>query len=143
VKILSIMLASAILALGYESVSVADHNTKEAIEKRTAPVGTLNIVSAVETNTISKSNSEQADGEMVYNTACLACHMTGAAGAPKLGDAEAWVDRIAQGMEVLVKHAIEGFQGKVGMMPPKGGNTALDDKAVTAAVQFMVDQSQK
>jgi cytochrome c5 len=75
-------------------------------------------------------------GKKVYESACVACHGAGIAGAPKLGDKAAWADRIKQGQNVLYDHAIKGFQGKVGMMPPKGGSAASDDE-VKAAVDYM------
>mgnify|MGYP001815797733 FL=1 len=81
-------------------------------------------------------------GEEVYNNACSACHAAGIAGAPKLGDAGAWSARIAQGGDTLNSHAINGFQGSGGYMPPKGGRADLSDEAVIKAVQFMVDASQ-
>ncbi|RZA30088.1 MAG: hypothetical protein EOP02_02630 [Proteobacteria bacterium] len=62
------------------------------------------------------------------------------AGAPKLGDKAAWADRINQGQNVLYEHAIKGFQGKAGMMPPKGGSAASDDE-VKAAVDYMAAAS--
>ncbi len=80
-------------------------------------------------------------GETVYNQICVACHAAGMAGAPKLGDKAAWGPRIAQGMDTLYTHSIKGFQGKAGMMPPKGGNTALSDADVKAAVDFMVSRA--
>jgi cytochrome c5 len=55
-----------------------------------------------------------ADGAAVYNSGCMACHASGVAGAPKVGDKEAWTDRIAQGAELLYEHAIVGYQGKNG-----------------------------
>ncbi len=79
--------------------------------------------------------------EAVYNAACAACHAAGVAGAPKLGDAGAWGPRIDKGMETLADHAINGFQGEAGYMPPKGGNPSLSDDQVRSAVQYMVDQS--
>lgn len=80
-------------------------------------------------------------GEEVYNTACAACHAAGIAGAPKSGDAAAWSARIGQGMDTLATHAISGYQGSAGYMPPKGGRTDLSDDAVRAAVEYMVAQS--
>ncbi len=77
-------------------------------------------------------------GEEVYNTVCTACHGLGVAGAPKFGDKAAWEARIAQGADTLVKHAIEGYQGKAGVMPAKGGNADLSDAEVKAAVEHMV-----
>lgn len=76
-------------------------------------------------------------GKNTYNAACVACHGAGIAGAPKFGDKAAWAARIKQGDAVLHEHAIKGFQGKAGMMPPKGGSTA-SDADVKAAVDYMV-----
>ncbi|HET9338802.1 MAG TPA: c-type cytochrome, partial [Casimicrobiaceae bacterium] len=73
----------------------------------------------------------------VYEGMCIACHGAGVAGAPKLGDKAAWAPRLAQGAATLHDHAIKGFQGKAGVMPPKGGNAALSDADVKAAVDFM------
>jgi cytochrome c5 len=81
-------------------------------------------------------------GEAVYESACTACHGLGVAGAPKSGDAGAWAARIAQGMEVLYAHAIEGYQGAAGIMPAKGGRVDLSDEQVNWAVDYMVEQSQ-
>jgi len=81
------------------------------------------------------------DGKSVYESACIACHASGLAGAPKIGDMAAWAPRIAQGMAMLEQHAIAGFQGSAGVMPAKGGRMDLSDDAVRAAVEHMVSQS--
>jgi len=83
------------------------------------------------------------EGEDTYNAACTACHGPGIAGAPKMGDAAQWKDRIAKGEETLVKHALEGFQGDSGVMPPKGGRMDLSDDVVEAAVHYMIAQANK
>ena len=80
----------------------------------------------------------KADGKKIYDTTCVACHGPGIAGAPKFGDKSAWTARIAEGNNTLYTHAIQGFQGKGGVMPPKGGNTTLADADVKAAVDYMV-----
>ena len=82
-----------------------------------------------------------AAGKAVYDTNCAACHEAGMMGAPKPGDKAAWSARIPQGVETMAKKSITGFQGKVGAMPPRGGNATLTDEAVTNAVAFMVDKS--
>ncbi len=64
----------------------------------------------------------------------MACHETGAAGAPVRGDEAAWSERTGKGFETLVSHAINGFKG----MPAKGGNSSLSDADVKAAVDYMV-----
>ena len=89
---------------------------------------------------VSTANAESA-GEKTYKMACFACHGTGAAGAPKFADKAAWKDRIAQGNDTLYKHAIEGYKGKTGFMPAKGGRTDLSDADVKAAVDYMVSGS--
>lgn len=76
-------------------------------------------------------------GKTLFNAACVACHGAGIAGAPKVGDKANWAPRIAQGNAVLYEHAIKGFQGKAGVMPPKGGSAA-PDADVKAAVDYMV-----
>jgi len=77
-----------------------------------------------------------AVGEALYKQACVVCHATGAANAPKLGDKAAWAPRLQQGMPVLVQSALKGK----GAMPPKGGSTA-PDADVRAAVEYMVNAS--
>jgi cytochrome c5 len=77
-------------------------------------------------------------GEGVFNAACVACHGAGIAGAPKAGDKAAWTARVAQGKPTLYEHAVKGYQGKAGVMPAKGGNAALADADVKAAVDYMV-----
>ena len=88
--------------------------------------------------TTSNAAAQTADGAAVYERLCTTCHTAGIAGAPKLGDAADWAPRIAQGEEVLYDHSIKGFTGAKGMMPAKGGNPALSDAEVRAAVDYMV-----
>jgi cytochrome c5 len=80
-------------------------------------------------------------GDQVYQQVCTACHGAGVAGAPKTGDKAAWAPRIAQGMDLLHKHSLEGFQGKAGYMPPKGGRTDLSDQSVMNAVDYLISQA--
>lgn len=75
------------------------------------------------------------DGKQIYSTACFACHGTGAAGAPKLGDAAAWGPRIATGKESMLNSALNGK----GAMPPKGGQMHLSEAEISAAIDYMLD----
>ena len=84
------------------------------------------------------SGAVLADGQKIYQTSCQACHATGAAGAPKLGDKEAWAPRIAQGTDALVASAIKGKNA----MPPKGACGGCSDEDIKVAVEYMVSQSQ-
>jgi cytochrome c5 len=74
----------------------------------------------------------------IYNTVCAACHGTGAAGAPKTGDAAAWGPRIAQGKDTLYKHALGGFN----MMPPKGTCGNCSDDEIKSVVDLLVSKAQ-
>ena len=68
--------------------------------------------------------------------------LAGVAGAPRTGDKAAWAPRIAQGTDLLYQHSIEGYQGKAGIMPQKGGRTDLSDQSVMNAVDYLVSQAQ-
>lgn len=109
-----------------------DPMVEAAIIERIKPFGEVNVGAAPVA-----AASSGADGKGTYTASCSACHATGAAGAPKLGDKGAWKNRIAQGNDTLFDHAISGFKG----MPAKGGNASLSDDAVKAAVKYMVDGS--
>lgn len=87
------------------------------------------------------STAYAADGAKTYKMACFACHSTGIAGSPKVGDKAAWKARIAKGMKVLNTSAIKGSKTGNFVMPPKGGRADLSDDAVKAAVAYMVKAS--
>ncbi|MFL6710717.1 MAG: c-type cytochrome [Massilia sp.] len=99
-----------------------------------APTPVSNAAAATAPATEAKNTVDA--GKKLYDAACVACHGAGIAGAPKFGDKSAWGPRIAQGKPTLYEHAIKGFQGKAGVMPPKGGSAASDDE-VKAAVDYM------
>lgn len=104
-----------------------------------APVAAVAAAPAETAATAATTDEAQADidGAAIYQTACFACHGTGAAGAPML-QADAWTERLAQGEDTLVDHAINGFNA----MPPKGGQMQLSDAEVRAVVQYMLSQVQ-
>ncbi len=154
-----VMLAQ--FAVGTHSLgnNVDNANSPEAIAKRIAPVTTLAIdaskampmtpaatpkaaaaaiVAVAIPAAAAPGAPAAAGGEGVYKNACVACHGAGIAGAPKAGDKAAWSSRVAQGKPTLYDHAIRGYQGKSGVMPAKGGNAALADADVKAAVDYMV-----
>lgn len=83
------------------------------------------------------ASAQAADkkGDAVYKAACAACHTTGAAGAPKLGDQTAWGKRNEAGLPALIKSAIKGKKA----MPPKGGQSALSDLEVARATVHMTN----
>lgn len=116
-------------------------------EQRIQPVAKVNLKSdpiqavaqaaPVQAQAQTAAPAAQDTGSRVYASICQACHMTGAAGAPVVGNAAVWEPRIAQGMDVLYASSLQGK----GAMPPKGGNPSLSDAEVKAAVDYMVKQS--
>ena len=112
---------------------------------RIAAVGQINTAQAQSSTTstqVAAASEPVADGQKVYQSGCIACHGAGVAGAPMVGNAAAWADRIAAGNDSLYANAINGLVGSSGVMPAKGGNTTLSDAEVKAAVDHMVSQSQ-
>jgi cytochrome c5 len=103
--------------------------TPEAIADRLKPIGAVTFAEG------GAGAKTLQSGEAVYTATCAACHATGAAGAPKAGDAAAWTPRIKEGFDTLVKHATEGFNA----MPPKGGNADLDPIEVARAVAHLAN----
>jgi len=86
---------------------------------------------------VATATAVAGNGKKIYDSSCMACHSTGAAGAPKLGDKAAWAPRIAQGMEILHTHAVAGIRA----MPPRGTCAACSDDDLKAAVDYMVGES--
>lgn len=130
-----------------EMAQAAENTIPEAMVSQPAPAPEAAPAAAAEeaTATVAEAPTESAGsnvGESIYNQTCSACHAMGIAGAPKFGDAQVWGPRIAQGMDTLYSHAINGLTGASGVMPAKGGNPALSDDEVKAAVDYMVDHSQ-
>ncbi|MDD5240909.1 MAG: cytochrome c5 family protein [Sulfuricella sp.] len=126
------------LVMGIMATHVGGDDPKavaEEIAKRLKPVGEVAIGEA------KPDAAGVVDGKKVFESICQACHATGAAGAPKVGDKSAWGPRIGQGKDTLFKHATAGFTGKSGTMPAKGGNPALSDAEIKAAVDYMVGLS--
>ena len=122
------------------TMGAAKNNTSEAVSEAKELKEPVPETSNAPITEVKASDDKQA--ESTYKSKCVACHGGGIAGAPKLGDKAAWAARIAQGDEVLLQHAIKGFKGDTGYMPPKGGFMALSDEEISATVQYMVSHSQ-
>jgi cytochrome c5 len=100
-----------------------------------------NIALILLVSSISFNAFSEGVGERVYNQVCFTCHDQGVFGAPKLGEALDWTDRVSKGKSVLNYNAIEGYAGSKGFMPPRGGDLSLSDLEVKEAVQYMIDKS--
>jgi len=114
--------------------------TPEAVGKRLKPVGDVAFADgggeAAKAPRAGEAAKVQRSGEEIYKSVCSACHASGAAGSPKLGDKGDWAPRLKLGQKKLVENAINGV-GK--MMPPRGGNAELSDVDVENAVAFMTN----
>ena len=85
---------------------------------------------------VAPAKADASKGKSVYDASCAACHAAGVAGAPKAGDKAAWASRIKSGMTALYASALKGKNA----MPPKGGNMALSEADVKAAVDYLAGQ---
>jgi cytochrome c5 len=112
-------------------------NSMEAIAMRIKPVVSLDDMRNSMSAASATGDTASKSPDQLYQGACLACHSTGAAGAPKIGDSGAWGSRIAKGLDSLITSAING----VGAMPPRGGSQ-YNDEQMRAVVEFIMAESQ-
>ncbi len=141
VCVVALVVPVAIAVLGAQLVSghkrIDTTESKKSVEQRIRPVGEIVKFDGAPppaAAAVAAVAVKAKSGEEVYNAACTACHGAGIAGAPKTGDKGLWAPRIAQGVNVLYEHAIKGFKA----MPAKGGQAALSDDEVKAAVDYQV-----
>lgn len=127
-----LLVGVALLVSTFAFAAVSD-----GINARTAPVGDLCMSGQECAAAPVVVASGPRSGDDIYGSKCIACHGTGAAGAPKLGDVAAWAPRIAQGTDALYDHAIKGFKG----MPAKGLCLDCSDDEIKATVDHMVAKS--
>ena len=111
---------------------------EKEVAERLAPAGEVTLEGDVVAAAPVASNSEPRSGQAVYDSKCFTCHATGAAGAPKVGVAGDWTDRLTQGVETLYSNAIQGIRG----MPSKGLCMDCSDTEINAAVDYMLENSQ-
>ena len=126
-----ITIAVALLLTTFGIYASADTD-EGSLAKRLAPVGQVYVAGA--TAAVDAGPSGPRSGEKVYQTACFACHGTGALDAPKKGDVS-WEPRIAQGFDTLLKHSIEGIRN----MPARGTCGDCSDDEIAAAIKFMIE----
>ena len=108
-------------------------------KETTSPQEVAPAQTAIETPVADKPSDIQtasADGQKIYQKSCQACHATGVAGAPKLGDKEAWAPRIAKGNDALLSSVKNGLKA----MPPKGTCMSCSEDELRAAMEYMVGE---
>ncbi|WP_199610497.1 c-type cytochrome [Flocculibacter collagenilyticus] len=133
-KKLSVALALVISASSVFAVAAEDKSKDDAIKKRIQPVGQVYVEGETAAAAPAAPTGPRSGGD-VFQASCFACHGTGAMGAPKKGDSDAWAPRLEKGMDVLVDHAINGFNA----MPPKGTCMSCSDDEIKAAIDFMLE----
>jgi len=119
-----------------DEMAVESVDTMEDLAMRLQPVVSVGEMESSMTVASAAGGTADKSPDQLYQGACLACHSTGAAGAPKIGDAAAWTARLAKGLDSLVTSAING----IGAMPPRGGSQYNDDQ-VRATVEYILSES--
>lgn len=127
-----------LVSLGVMAAPLDEYNKE--IAERIKPVGSVCVEGedCGQAPAAAADSGEPRSGEQVYNASCMACHSTGAGGAPKLGDGAVWADRVAQGNDTLYQHAIEGVRG----MPAMGMCMDCSEDEIKLAVDYIVENSQ-
>lgn len=128
------MISVLFAALTFSTAALASDISQteyDAIAERIQPVGDVYLAGS---EPVKEEPTGPRDGATVYGTFCIACHASGVNGAPKIGNADEWAPRIAQGKDVLIKHALEGFNA----MPAKGTCMDCSDDEITAAIDHMI-----
>ncbi|MEH6561062.1 MAG: c-type cytochrome [Marinobacter sp.] len=134
-RVLAVVLLGFSITAGAVMASVDDE-----IRARIQPVGEVCLQGdecGAAAAASESASSGPRSGSEVYDAVCMACHTTGAAGAPVIGDAGAWAPRVDQGMETLISHAVNGYNA----MPAKGGCANCPDEEIEAAVEHIVAES--
>ncbi|MDX5298793.1 MAG: c-type cytochrome [Gammaproteobacteria bacterium] len=131
---------AALIAGAVLSGTVVANTAHDAIAERIKPVGEV-CLEGQECGAAAAPAAAVAagprSGEDIYKASCAACHAIGVAGAPKFGVAADWEPRVAQGMETLISHAVNGLNA----MPPKGTCATCSDEDIANTVQYMVDNA--
>ncbi len=111
---------------------------KNCIEGKPCKAAEQNTAAASAAPAQPAASTAPRSGQEIVQQVCAGCHTAGVMGAPKIGNKADWAPRIAQGMDTLVSHAINGFNNK---MPPKGTCSTCSDADIKAAIKYMTDQS--
>ena len=143
---IALFLGEIVVGQSHDGDIVAEvGNTMEDIAMRLKPVVTLEDIRSGKSTSSDSAGMAVASAatdnasktpDQLYQGACFACHGTGAAGAPKLGDAAAWTDRIAKGLDALVTSAVGGM----GAMPARGGSQ-YDDDQIRSVIEYILENS--
>lgn len=143
-----LVLLVRMIAIDTQGQFVLDDPAVQAeIDDRLRPIGHVVLLGTAELEAAARAAVKPErvatvlSGPQVYNEACYLCHAApGVGGAPVIGDASAWNQRVEQGRDVLDGHALNGYQGNSGFMPAKGGRMDLSDAEIISAVGYMLSE---
>ena len=128
VPIFLIVLLVKYVATDNRPAAGSDGLGEEAVARRIQPIGSIQVKDA-------SGSGALKTGEQVFTAQCSACHATGAAGAPKLGDSAAWGPRVGAGYAALLNSALKGKNA----MGPQGGGD-FSDVEIGRAVVYMANK---
>ena len=147
--IVGIIFMKAFMSAGDGAAMNADPAAAAMVAERIRPLGRVALIGDPDVGvrpviaTESQSVGAPLSGPQVYNDICYLCHAApGVAGAPVLGEVDVWAPRISQGLDILRDHVLNGYQGELGFMPPKGGRMDLSDEEILAGLDFMLSEAQ-
>ncbi len=140
-----LVLVGVIYGLTVGTMPAMSPMADSSVDERIKPVGQVRVADgsevaapAADASAPTAASGEAASGEAIYGKACVVCHASGAAGAPKLGDKGAWGGRVGLGLDALVQSVTNGK----GAMPPRGTCTDCSDDDLRAAVEYMLTKVQ-
>ena len=149
VSVLALIMVFFLITARTVAIPADDAPDTAAVDERTRPVGQLRVADesggapeqmTTDDAVVAAADGGAPDGAQVFQGLCMSCHGSGIPGIPQLGEAAVWEPRIAKGMDALYANAINGYVGESGIpMPARGGNPALSDDEVKAAVDYMVE----
>jgi cytochrome c5 len=125
--------ATPVPVVNLQSSTDPQKNEQPVSATASSPPGEIVSPAEVDTSQASSDKYDLALGKSVFNHTCLTCHGNSVRDAPRVGDMHVWQPRLAQGLDVLIRHALDGH----GRMPAKGGYTTLTDYEVSSAVAYV------
>lgn len=134
------LIGTAVFVLVSSLFSTVEKNSIKGAEDTSmqAAAADVNLAPIGSVNAVDKSIVKAArTGEAVYTAVCTSCHSAGVLGAPKVDDKAAWTSRIAQGLDGLLKNAVNGIRS----MPARGGDPTITDEELTNAIVYMTGKA--
>lgn len=131
--------AASFTLVAFAGIAAAKHLSEKSVDERLKPVHSVYVEGdevpvVANAAPVSEVPAGPRTADDIYKSYCSACHASGVAGAPVVGDAAAWAPRVDQGMELLLNHAINGLNA----MPPRGTCADCSDEEIQAVVELMI-----